>query len=198
MLIDSYRLINFLSSITLLLITIPLMILISLALMLFQGFPIFFIQKRIGKDGSGFRMLKFRTMLPRGSAEENDDLSRVTKLGRMLRRSSLDELPQLFNVLKGEMNLVGPRPLPIEYLPQFNKWQSQRFLVKPGITGLAQIKGRNLLSWRQKFRFDVWYVQHKTASLDLWILCNTARVIMTGHGILTSHRQLPSVFNGKS
>ncbi|MDN3669933.1 sugar transferase [Echinicola jeungdonensis] len=137
----------------------------------FKGNP-FFLQERIGKDNNVFTIVKFRTMNTR---KDNlgillPDSKRLTSIGRFLRKFSLDELPQLWNLLKGEMSLVGPRPLLVEYLPLYSSEQVKRHWVKPGITGLAQVKGRNMISWEEKFNYDVMYVNRQSLKLDLWIV----------------------------
>ncbi len=143
--------------ITLVLLTavfwIPLLLVVGLAVFAALGCPVFFIQERPGLRGCPFRLIKFRTM--RGG--EETDAERMTRLGRVLRSTSLDELPELWNVLKGEMSLVGPRPLLMRYLPRYTAEQARRHEVRPGITGWAQVNGRNALTWEQKFAYDVWY-----------------------------------------
>ena len=139
------------------------------------GTPIFFKQKRGGFDGKPFYIIKFRTMKNHGnlSPSKINDEMRTTKLGAILRKFSLDELPTLLNVIGGEMSFVGPRPLLYEYKKYYNENQNKRFLVKPGITGWAQVNGRNELSWEEKFDFDIWYVDNKTLILDLKIILMT-------------------------
>jgi sugar transferase EpsL len=161
------------------------MLAVALAVRLSIGSPILFRQQRAGFHGHPFTLLKFRTMLVSQNADidPRTDAARLTKLGTILRSASLDELPQLFNVLKGEMSLVGPRPLLLEYLPYYTARQSKRHLVKPGITGLAQIKGRNAVTWEEKFLWDVWYVEHWSISLDLRILLATFTKVIKREGI---------------
>ena len=150
----------------------------------FKGSP-FFAQERPGKNGKHFRILKFKTMTD--AVDENGNLlsdeKRLTSLGKIVRRTSLDEIPQLFNVLRGDMSLVGPRPLLPEYLPLYNERQARRHAVKPGVTGWAQINGRNAISWEQKFDFDVWYVDHLSFGLDLKILLETLWNVIRGKGV---------------
>lgn len=148
---------------------LPLTLVVALAVYATMGAPVMFIQERAGKGGRPFRFWKFRTM----RSGPGSDAERTTRFGRFLRRSSLDELPQLFHVLSGKMSLVGPRPLPVAYLPRYSAEQARRHEVRPGITGWAQVNGRNALSWEEKFRLDVWYVDHHTLGLDLKILCRT-------------------------
>lgn len=148
---------------------LPLSALVALAIYLTMGAPALFVQERGGKNGKPFRFWKFRTM----RSGPGTDLERTTRIGRFLRKSSLDELPQLFHVLSGKMSLVGPRPLPVTYLPRYSAEQARRHEVRPGITGWAQVNGRNAISWEEKFRLDVWYVDHRTLALDLGILWRT-------------------------
>ncbi|CAK0752025.1 Uncharacterized sugar transferase EpsL [Gammaproteobacteria bacterium] len=149
------------------------------------GSPIFFIQSRPGLHGAPFRIIKFRTMANARDSTDNllSDAERLTKFGKFLRASSLDELPELWNVLKGEMSLVGPRPLLMEYLPLYTKEQERRHEARPGITGWAQVNGRNALSWEEKFKLDVWYVENQSFWLDLKILILTVRKVLVRDGI---------------
>lgn len=160
---------------TLLIFLTPLLALISGLILLFQGRPILFSQTRVGKNCKTFKIYKFRTMRPKivGDGLGDDDLARVTALGNILRRTSLDELPEIINIIRGEMCFVGPRPLLFEYLEHYTIEQNRRHEVLPGITGLAQIKGRNKLSWRNKFKYDVFYVDNKSICFDLRILMLT-------------------------
>ena len=162
------------SAAALLLLTVPMAV-IALIILLVDGRPILFRQTRPGYLGSGFVVLKFRTMTERRDAQGNrlGDGQRLTRLGRMLRSLSLDELPQLVNVLKGEMSLVGPRPLLMQYLDRYTPEQARRHEVRPGITGWAQVNGRNALNWQQRFAMDVWYVDHCSLALDARILGQT-------------------------
>ena len=148
---------------------LPLAALVALSVYATMGAPALFVQTRAGRHGRPFRLWKFRTMRP----GPGTDAARTTRFGRFLRRTSLDELPQLFHVLSGKMSLVGPRPLPTRYLPRYSAVQARRHEVRPGITGWAQVNGRNALSWEEKFRLDVWYVDHRTFGLDLKILWRT-------------------------
>src|SRR5690625_1667275 len=160
-------------------------IIISLLIKLIMGSPIFFIQKRPGLHGNPFYIYKFRTMTNEtdksGQLLPNEE--RMTKLGNVLRKLSLDELPQLFNVLKGDISLVGPRPLLMEYLPLYNKEQARRHEVKPGITGWAQVNGRNAISWEERFKLDVWYVDNQSFLLDLKIICLTILKVVKSEGV---------------
>lgn len=150
----------------------------------FKGSP-FFLQQRPGKGSSLFYIMKFKTMADSKNQEGEllPDEKRITRLGKIIRKTSLDEIPQLINVLKGEMSLVGPRPLLTEYLPLYDPIQAQRHKVQPGVTGWAQINGRNAISWEQKFLFDVWYVQNLSFVLDVRILFQTLWNVVRGKGI---------------
>jgi sugar transferase EpsL len=158
----------------------PLLAFIAVSIWACMGRPVFFRQKRPGYRGRLFTVVKFRTMINAYDREGRplSDKARITSLGRFLRRTSLDELPQLFNVLSGEMSLVGPRPLLPEYLKRYTPQQARRHEVRPGITGSAQIRGRNALNWEDRFALDVWYVDHQSLLLDLRILLRTAVSLM--------------------
>lgn len=164
---------------------IPILLLISIIIRLRLGNPIFFLQERTGLNGQLFKLIKFRTMTNELDTNGNllSDSKRVTKLGLFLREYSLDELPQFFNVLKGNMSIVGPRPLLPEYLNLYNSEQSKRHNVKPGITGWSQIKGRNSINWEEKLKFDVWYVQNKSFFLDIKIIIMTLIIVLKKKGI---------------
>lgn len=150
-----------------------------------MGSPIIFVQSRPGKDGKIFKIIKFRTMLNDSDKHGNllPDEERLTKFGTWLRNSSLDELPELFNVLKGDMSIVGPRPLLIEYLPLYSDNQARRHNVRPGITGWAQINGRNSLTWDEKFNLDIWYVDNQSLTLDIKIIFKTVLKVLDRSGI---------------
>jgi sugar transferase EpsL len=167
-----------------LLLLSPLFAAIGLAVRMTMGSPVFFHQTRPGRGGKAFILLKFRTMRtePDG-ASPAPDADRLTPLGKFLRRASLDELPELINVLRGEMSLVGPRPLLMEYLPLYNAEEARRHEVRPGITGWAQVNGRNAIGWEEKFKLDVWYVDHRSLALDLRILWMTAAGVISARGI---------------
>lgn len=171
---------------------VAIVVLTMVATLVFLGRPIFFTQERAGKGGKAFKILKFRTML----LGDGPDEVRLTKFGKFLRTTSLDELPELWNVLKGEMSLVGPRPLPVRYLPRYSKEQNRRHEVLPGVTGLAQIKGRNLLSWEDKFKYDVLYVDSKSQALDFKILCLTVFQVPRPRGISHAGEATMSEFLG--
>lgn len=163
----------------------PLLIAIGFLVCIRMGCPVFFRQLRPGLHGQPFEMIKFRTMLNATDAQGRPlpDAERLTALGRFLRAASLDELPELWNVLKGDMSLVGPRPLLMEYLELYSPEQARRHEVKPGITGWAQVNGRNAISWEEKFRYDVWYVDNRSLWLDLKILLLTIVKVFGKHGI---------------
>lgn len=168
-----------------LVILLPLFVIISITILVTMGWPVIFIQNRAGYKGKIFKMIKFRTMTNEKDKNGNllPDSKRLTKFGKFLRSLSLDELPELFNVLKGDMSLVGPRPLLPEYLPYYTREQMRRHDVKPGITGWAQINGRNAISWEEKFKYDVWYVDNWSIWLDLKILFLTIIKVLKREGI---------------
>ena len=177
-----------------LLLLSPVLGMIALGIRLTMGSPVLFQQVRPGYSGKSFTLLKFRTM--NDARNERGELlfdgERITKLGRWLRRTSLDELPELWNVLKGEMSLVGPRPLLFEYLKHYSPEQARRHNVKPGITGWAQINGRNALSWEEKFALDLWYVDHASILLDMRILFKTCQQVLMRRGIaFEGHPTMP-------
>ena len=168
-----------------LVITLPLWVSVALLLIISNRGQIFFTQLRPGKYGRPFRLIKFKTMNDRRDEHGKllPDALRLTPIGKFIRKTSLDELPQLINVLKGEMSLVGPRPLLMEYLSLYSTEQARRHLVRPGITGWAQVNGRNALSWSEKFRFDCWYVDQQSFLLDLKILLLTVVRVLRAQGI---------------
>ena len=172
-------------SLTALILSSPLLALLSLVILVTMGPPIFFRQKRPGYRGYPFTLTKFRTMTNDRNAQGNllPDTARLTPLGRFLRNTSIDELPELINVLRGEMSLVGPRPLLTQYLDRYTPEQMRRHEVMPGITGWAQVNGRNALTWEEKFALDVWYVDHVTFRLDLQIILMTLWKILRREGI---------------
>jgi lipopolysaccharide/colanic/teichoic acid biosynthesis glycosyltransferase len=162
------------------------------------GSPIIFVQTRSGQYGKPFKMIKFRTMTDHNDADGQPlpDAERLTSFGRFLRASSLDELPELWNVLKGDMSLVGPRPLLMEYLPLYSPEQARRHEARPGITGWAQVNGRNALSWDEKFKLDVWYIDNQNIWLDIKILFMTARKVLVRDGITAKGEATMSHFTG--
>ena len=193
------RFLDFIASIILICsLAIPLLAL-CLIVRLFIGHPIFFQQTRPGRYGKSFKMIKFRTMTDDcdSSGRLLPDSQRLTSFGRFLRSTSLDELPELWNVLKGDMSLVGPRPLLVEYLPLYTPHQARRHEVRPGITGWAQVNGRNSISWEQKFNLDVWYVDNRTAMLDLRILLLTLKKVALKEGVNASSEISMPKFTGR-
>jgi lipopolysaccharide/colanic/teichoic acid biosynthesis glycosyltransferase len=186
------RIFDLVLGVPLLLLALPVMLFVSLMLLACMGPPVFFVQERPGLGGAPFRLIKFRTM--RGGP--GSDAERLTAPGRLLRRLSLDELPEIINVLRGQMSLVGPRPLLMQYLPLYSPGQARRHEVPPGITGWAQVNGRNAISWEDKFRLDVWYVDHASPWLDLRILCMTAWKVISGEGISQAGQATAEPFRG--
>jgi sugar transferase EpsL len=171
---------------------LPLLTLIGIAILITLGRPILFFQNRIGLDGKNFNIIKFRTM----SISHGDDAVRLTRFGSMLRRVSCDELPQILNILKGDMNFIGPRPLLPDYLPLYSETQKRRHEVKPGVTGWAQVHGRNAITWDEKFTLDVWYVDHKTIAINSLILFKTVKKVVTGDGVSASDHATMKPFKG--
>lgn len=163
-----------------------------------KGAGAFFTQERPGRNEKIFRVVKFKTMTDERDADENllPDAQRLTRIGKFVRSASLDEIPQLINVLKGEMSLIGPRPLLVQYLPLYDETQHRRHEVRPGITGWAQVNGRNAISWKQKFAYDVWYVDHISLYLDLKILIKTVLKIIKQEGINQSDNVTMEYFKG--
>ena len=180
-----------------LLAALPVMLAVAAAVRIALGRPVLFIQSRAGRGGRAFRLFKFRTMIMSDRAwDPATDAERLTPLGRWLRRWSLDELPQLWNVVKGDMSLVGPRPLPVHYLPRYTPAQARRHLVRPGITGLAQINGRNATTWAERLAFDVRYVDGWSLWLDITILARTARLVVGGRGVNARGEATMAEFTG--
>lgn len=163
-----------------------------------KGASVFFLQERPGKDGEIFKVIKFKTMTDERDTDGNllPDEKRLTKVGKFVRSTSIDELPQLINVLKGDMALIGPRPLLVQYLPLYSKEQTRRHEVRPGITGWAQVNGRNAISWTKKFELDVWYVEHCSFRLDMKILFLTIKKVFVREGISQEGRATMEAFNG--
>lgn len=194
------RLFDIFVSTFILLFFVPIFIVLIPLCFLFLGAPVLFIQTRTGVNGKPFKIIKLRTM--KSLYNENnqllEDKYRVSKFGTFLRSTSLDELPELLNVLKGDMSLVGPRPLLVEYLPLYNDHQYKRHLVRPGITGLAQISGRNSLSWNDRFYLDVYYVENISFFLDLKILCLTIYKVIKRDGINAKNEATMSKFMGNN
>jgi lipopolysaccharide/colanic/teichoic acid biosynthesis glycosyltransferase len=178
----------------------PLLVAIALAIRLTMGSPVLFRQLRPGRDGRPFSMVKFRTM--RAATDEQGeplpDALRITALGQFLRATSLDEVPELWNVLRGEMSIVGPRPLLLEYLPLYSDEQARRHEVRPGITGWAQVNGRNAIGWDEKFRLDVWYVDNRSFWLDCRIVLMTLKKVFAREGISQDGHATMERFTGRS
>jgi lipopolysaccharide/colanic/teichoic acid biosynthesis glycosyltransferase len=193
------RLFDIVCSLLGLLVLFPVIIIVMWNITQKLGSPVFFKQKRPGIDGKVFEMIKFRTMLDAVDASGNPlpDEQRMTSLGSFLRSSSLDELPGLWNVLKGDISLVGPRPLLVEYLSLYSEVQARRHELKPGITGWAQINGRNAISWEDKFKLDVWYVDNRSFWLDIKILLITVKKVFVKDGISAEGEATMSKFTGK-
>lgn len=194
------RTFDFITALVALIVISPLVVLLALLVRLFLGAPVLFSQIRPGLHGQAFTVYKFRTMTDEKDASGAllpDDV-RLTPFGLFLRRSSLDELPQLFNVLKGDVSLVGPRPLLMEYLPLYTPEQAKRHLVRPGITGWAQVNGRNAISWERKFELDVWYVDNQSFLLDMKILFLTVKKVLIKEGISAQGMETMPRFEGKS
>ena len=172
---------------------LPVLALTALAVLIVEGRPVFFTQTRAGLHGRPFRIVKFRSMRTGGGT----DAERLTRFGRFLRASSLDELPELFHVLSGRMSLVGPRPMPVRYLERYSETQRRRLEVRPGITGLAQINGRNMLSWDEKFRYDVQYADFHPLWLDVKILAKTVAAVISARGISAEGEATMAEFKGE-
>lgn len=192
------RSIDFLFSLFLLIITSPIILITAIIIKIKIGSPILFKQQRPGLNGKPFFIYKFRTMTDERDTNGNllSDEIRLTKTGGIIRKLSLDELPQLFNVLKGDMSFIGPRPLLMKYLPLYNKEQARRHEVRPGITGWAQVNGRNAISWEEKFKYDVWYVDHQSILLDLKILFLTIVKVFRSEGINQQGQATMEEFKG--
>jgi len=180
-------------------VILPVVVIIAMAAFISMGHPIIFKQLRPGKDGKPFYLYKFRTMLELKDDKGNylPDEKRLTAFGRFLRRYSLDELPELWNVIKGDMSLVGPRPLLMEYIRYYTPEQARRHEVKPGITGWAQINGRNAISWEDKFKLDVWYVDNWSLSLDIKIIVLTIIKVVKGEGVTPEFGEIMPKFGAK-
>jgi lipopolysaccharide/colanic/teichoic acid biosynthesis glycosyltransferase len=192
------RLFDFIISLVAFCVLLPFFVVITALLYIAnQGKP-FFVQPRPGKGGRIFRLVKFKTMNDRKDAWGNllPDAERLTGIGSFIRKTSLDEIPQLINVIKGEMSLIGPRPLLVEYLPLYNQQQQRRHEVRPGITGWAQVNGRNAISWEQKFELDVWYVDNLDARLDARIILLTFLKVFKREGISQQGHVTMSKFTG--
>lgn len=193
------RVIDFTLSLLALAILWPILLLIAIWLHFAnKGAGAFFFQERPGKDGKIFRVIKFKTMTDERDSKGDllSDAARLTKVGKLVRSTSLDELPQLINVLKGDMALIGPRPLLIQYLPLYNKEQARRHEVRPGITGWAQVNGRNAISWTRKFELDVWYVDNISFVIDLKVIVLTIKKVLFREDINSATSATVEGFNG--
>ncbi|WP_439533853.1 sugar transferase [Polymorphobacter sp.] len=191
------RAIDILASLAGLVALSPLLLAVAAAILITDGRPVFFRQPRPGLRGRIFRIVKFRTMtVATGAGADSSDTARITRLGRILRATSIDELPELWNVLVGDMSLVGPRPLLTSYLPLYSPTQARRHEVRPGLTGLAQVRGRNAISWNEKFALDVWYVDNQSLRLDFEILAATVGLVLRRSNVDASGEQTMPVFTG--
>lgn len=192
------RAVDLILGITALILLSPILLITAILVSRKLGSPIFFTQVRPGKNGKPFKMVKFRTMRDAIDAQGNPlpDAERLTPFGRRLRSTSIDELPELWNVIKGEMSLVGPRPLLMEYLPLYSPEQATRHDLKPGMTGWAQINGRNAISWEDKFKLDTWYVQHQSLWLDIKIMALTVKKVLVRDGISAEGEATMTRFTG--
>ncbi|UGV31825.1 sugar transferase [Halopseudomonas aestusnigri] len=192
------RLFDVLASAFVLVVLFPVIVVVAVLIHRKLGSPVFFRQPRPGLNGKPFEMVKFRTMLDATDKHGNPlpDAERLTPFGQFLRSASLDELPELWNVLKGDMSLVGPRPLLMEYLPLYSPVQARRHEVRPGVTGWAQVNGRNTLSWEDKFKLDVWYVDNRSLWLDIKVLFLTVKKVLVRDGISAEGEATMSKFTG--
>ncbi|MEW7979575.1 MAG: sugar transferase [Candidatus Sedimenticola endophacoides] len=192
------RILDIALSIIILIITTPAIIISALLVYISLGRPLLFRQTRAGLSGIPFTIYKFRTMREHNKEREIHvtDAERLTNIGKLLRSTSLDELPELINVLKGDMSLVGPRPLHIRYLPRYNDRQARRHEVRPGITGWAQVNGRNILSWAERLELDVWYVDNHTLALDMKILIKTIATVLRQEGVSAKNHVTMHEFTG--
>ena len=194
------RIIDFVLSLIGLVVLSPVFIIVTILLYFAnKGAGVFFTQERPGKEGQIFKVIKFKTMTDEQDekGELLSDKERLTKIGQFIRSTSLDEIPQLINVLKGDMALIGPRPLLVEYLPLYSKQQARRHEVRPGITGWAQVNGRNAISWTDKFKLDVWYIDHLSFQLDLKIFFLTLKKVFIREGISSDTSVTMEPFKGE-
>lgn len=191
--------IDFCLSLVVLIVLFPVLFVVTVLLFIANDGKPFFFQLRPGKNERIFKIIKFKTMNDMKDSNGNllPDASRLTKIGQFVRKTSLDELPQLINVLRGDMSLIGPRPLLPEYLPLYNETQRRRHEVKPGITGWAQVNGRNAISWEQKFEYDIWYVDYLTFKLDLKIVFLTINKVVKREGITSENSVSAEAFKGE-
>ena len=188
---------NRLIAIILLLLVSPIFLLVAAGALLLQGRPIFFVSERAGKHGEPFMLFKFRTMVPVDSTNDgNNDAVRVTRFGNFLRSTSLDEIPQLLNIVRGDMKFIGPRPLLCDYNALYSNGEKIRLKVSPGITGLAQVMGRNSISWRRKFVLDAYYVRNKSIKLNIFVLWKTLLTVLGRSGVNASGDTTMDRFSG--
>lgn len=195
------RILEFIISLLALICLSPILLIVAIWLHFAnKGAGAFFLQERPGKDAKIFKIIKFKTMTDERDADGNllPDAQRLTKVGKFVRSTSIDELPQLINVLKGDMALIGPRPLLVQYLPLYSKEQARRHDVRPGITGWAQCHGRNAISWTEKFKLDVWYVDNVSFKTDINIIFTTIKKVIKRDGISQEGNATMEVFNGKN
>lgn len=192
------RLLDIILSAAAILILSPILLIVAILVRTKLGSPVIFHQKRPGKDGKIFTLCKFRSMTDEKDENGNllPDEVRLTKFGKMLRSTSLDELPELWNILKGDMSIIGPRPLLVQYLPLYNEKQKHRHDVRPGLTGLAQVNGRNAISWEEKFEYDVEYVNNVSFALDCQIFFGTIKAVLCREGINSANDATMEVFRG--
>jgi lipopolysaccharide/colanic/teichoic acid biosynthesis glycosyltransferase len=193
------RLIDFIFALIAFVVFFPFFLVVWILLMISnKSMKVFFVQPRIGKNDKAFMIVKFKTMTDEKDDKGNllPDVQRLTKIGKFVRSTSLDEIPQLLNVLKGDMSLIGPRPLLVQYLPLYNATQRRRHEVRPGITGWAQVNGRNTISWKAKFEYDVWYVDNFSLFLDLKIILRTIKNVLTREGINSDSSATMEAFKG--
>ena len=196
----SKRLLDIILSALILILASPLLLLTAALIFLSYGAPIIFKHERPGKDGQPFKLIKFRSMRDARDQEGNvlPDAERITRFGQFIRKTSIDELPEFYNVLRGDMSLVGPRPLLMQYLQRYSTEQARRHTVLPGVTGWAQINGRNAISWDDKFKYDLWYIDHWTFWLDVKIIFLTIWKVLKGDGISQPGRATMDEFMGNS
>lgn len=194
------RILDILFASLLLLMLSPIMLIIAILVRMNLGSPVIFKQERPGKDEQIFTMYKFRSMNDKKDSNGKllPDQDRLTKFGKILRASSLDELPELINIIRGEMSFVGPRPLLVEYLPLYNEEQKKRHMVRPGLTGLAQVRGRNSLNWEKRFQYDIRYIQNISLRYDIWIVLETIRLVLSRKGVCSDKSVTMEKFNPNS